>query len=47
MLRRSINVPIYLLGDMNCRLESSDNPKAKMSLTKFLLDGLQNPKTGG
>ena len=47
MLRRSINVPIYLLGDMNCRLESSDNPEAKRSLTKFLLDGLQNPKTGG
>ena len=47
MFRRSINVPIYLLGDVTCRLESSDNPKAKMSLTKFLLDGLQNPKTGG
>ena len=41
------NVPIYLLGDMNCRLESSDNPEAKMSLTKFLLNGLQNPTTGG
>ena len=47
MLRRSVNVPIYLLGDMNCRLESRDNAEAKMSLTKFLLDGLQNPKTGG
>ena len=25
----SFNVPIYLLGDMNCRLESSDNPETK------------------
>ena len=25
----SFNVPIYLLGDMNCHLESSENPEAK------------------
>ena len=25
----SFNVPIYLLGDMNCHLESSDKPEAK------------------
>ena len=25
----SFNVPMYLLGDMNCHLESSDNPEAK------------------
>ena len=28
----SFNVPIYLLGDLNCRLESSDNPEAKALL---------------
>ena len=25
----SFNVPIYLLGDLNCRLEDSNNPEAK------------------
>ena len=28
----SFNVPIYLLGDMNCRLESSDKPETKALL---------------
>ena len=26
----SFNVPIYLLGDLNCRLENSNNPEAKV-----------------
>ena len=26
----SFNVPVYLLGDLNCRLEKSNNPEAKV-----------------
>ena len=26
----SFNVPVYLLGDLNCRLETSNNPEAKV-----------------
>ena len=25
----SFNMPVYILGDLNCRLENSDNPEAK------------------
>ena len=32
----SFNVPIYLLGDMNCRLERNDNPETK-ALLNFCL----------